>query len=99
MARLAAALLPPFDISATEAKQRSVAAKQWLSSLSLPTPLRNTLAHVADSAATQNSTATAWAIEKLITATAGKIDEASAAELRSLMNDLNPPPSAPSPLG
>src|SRR5437868_14759975 len=52
VARLACGMLAPNDIEAANAKSRSAAAKQWLSSLSLPSPIRIPLTHVADAVAT-----------------------------------------------
>ncbi|HUQ19580.1 MAG TPA: hypothetical protein VM099_08200 [Gemmatimonadaceae bacterium] len=88
--RLAATMLPPFHISQSDAKTRSAAAKQWMASLSLPAPVRTPLTEVADAVSTGNSAAVGSAIEKLLTAVTGKIDEASAAELRSLAADVEP---------
>ena len=98
--RLASTILPPFQISGADVKSRSAAAKHWLASLSLPTAIRAPLAHVTDAVSSGSSTATAWAIEKVVATVGGKIDEASAAELRSLVADLLPrsaesPTSAP----
>ena len=103
MGRLAATMLPPFHLSPVDVKARSAAAKQWLASHALPPAIRTPLSHIADSVATGSLTATAWAIEKLLTAVAEKIDEASATELRALIADLAPPapaeqpPTAPAP--
>lgn len=88
-------MLPPFTVASPDLRSRSVAAKQWLASLSLPAAIRTPAGHVADSVATGSTTATAWAIEKLLAVAGSKIDEASAAELRSVAADLSPPPVEP----
>ncbi len=92
--RLAATMLPPFQISSSDAKTRSAAAKQWMGSLSLPAPVRAPLSQVADAVSAGNPTSVAGAIEKLVVAVTGKIDDASIAELRSLASDLNPTEAA-----
>src|SRR6476469_8256910 len=90
--RLAAGLLPPFNIAHADAKSRSAAARQWLSSLSLPPAIRTPLAQVADAVVSGNPATTAAALERMLAAVSRNIDEASAAELRSLVADLSPLP-------
>jgi hypothetical protein len=90
-------MLPPFNIPAGDAKMRSGAARHWLSSLTLPAPIRGALAHVADAAGSGNKAVAASALEKVLVVAARNIDEASAAELRALIADLVPPPVAESP--
>ena len=60
--RIASALLPPYTIAAADTRARSTAAKHWLSSLSLPTPVRSALSHLADAVASGNRTASASAL-------------------------------------
>jgi hypothetical protein len=92
--RLAATLLPPFHVSSSDTRTRSAAAKQWMGSLSLPAPVRAPLTQVTDAVSAGNPTTVAAAMEKLIAAVSGKIDEASLTELRSLASDLNPAETA-----
>jgi hypothetical protein len=89
-ARIASSMHPAFDISHADAKGRSAAARQWLSSLSLPAAIRTPLAQVADAVATGNPTTAAAAIERMLVAVSRNIDEASASELRGLIADLSP---------
>jgi len=99
VARLACGMLAPNDIQAADAKSRSAAAKQWLSSLSLPSSIRIPLTHVADAVATGNPTTTATALERMLVAVSRNIDEASAAEVRAIVAELSgPPPASRSPL-
>jgi hypothetical protein len=88
--RLAAAMLPPLSLSATDTKTRSSAAKQWMASLSLPAVIRTALIQVADAVVLGNRIATSGAIERLVSAVQGRIDEAGAGELLTLAGDLNP---------
>jgi len=90
MGRLAAAMLPPFSISPSDTKTRSSAAKQWMASLSLPAPIRTALNHVADAVVLGNPIATSGAIERIVAAIQGRVDEAGAGELLQLAADLNP---------
>jgi hypothetical protein len=86
--RLAAAMLSPYAIGAADMKARSTAAKHWLSSLSLPAPVRSGLSHVADAAGSGNNKATAHALTQLVAAARKHIDEASAHELSTLTSNL-----------
>ena len=88
--RLASGMLPPLDIPHSDAKSRSAAAKQWLSGLALPPAIRAPVAQVADAVASGNPASAAAAIERMLVAVSRNIDEASAAELRSLIADLSP---------
>src|SRR6266545_1846680 len=56
--RLASALLHPYAINAADMKARSTGAKHWLSSLSLPAPIRSSLVHLADAVGSGNKPAT-----------------------------------------
>ena len=88
--RLAAGMLPPLNIAHADAKSRSAAARQWLSSLSLPPAIRTPLAQVADAVVSGNPATTAAALERMLAAVSRNIDEASAAELRALVTELSP---------
>jgi hypothetical protein len=79
--RLASALLPPYSIATADLKARSTAAKHWLSSLSLPAPVRSALTHLADAVAVGNRNTSAGALSHLVTVAQRSIDEASASEL------------------
>jgi len=94
-ARMASSMLPPFSISSTDSKLRSAAAKQWLSSLSLPVTVRTALTRLAETVSSGDRAATGDALSKLTGAAAHQIDEASATELRALVTDLTPLADAP----
>ena len=86
--RLASALLPPYSIPTADLKARSTAAKHWLSSLSLPAPVRSALTHLADAVAVGNRKATATTLSHLVMVAQGSIDEASASELIGVATGL-----------
>ncbi len=88
--RLGTAMLAPYTITPSDSKARSVAAKQWLASLSVPATVRAALVVVADAVATGSRTAAAAALTVLLTVATHNIDEASATELRALIADLSP---------
>ena len=83
-------MLPPISISPSDTKTRCSAAKQWMASLSLPAAVRNALNQVADAVVMANPVATSAAIERLLGAVNGRIDDPSVAELRTLGGDLAP---------
>lgn len=86
--RLAAGMLAPYTITPSEAKARSVAAKQWLASLSVPSTIRGALVEVADAVASGSKTSAAATLTVLITVAARSLDEAAATELRTMIADL-----------
>ena len=88
-------MLAPNDIEAANAKSRSAAAKQWLSSLSLPSPIRIPLTHVADAVATGDRATTSKALERMLVAVSRNIDEASASEIRAIVGELSPAATEP----
>jgi hypothetical protein len=88
--RLAAAMLAPYSITPSDSKARSVAAKQWLASLSVPATVRATLVNLADAVASGSRTAAAAALTVILTVAAHSMDEASASELRAVIDDLSP---------
>ena len=92
--RLAAGMLAPFEFPVSGTKARSAAAKQWLSALSLPPAIRTPLAQVADAVASGSPASAAAAIERMVVAVSGNIDEASASELRALAAELAPAQTA-----
>jgi hypothetical protein len=61
-----------------------------MASLSLPAVIRTALIQVADAVVLGNRIATSGAIERLVAAVQGRIDEAGAGELLTLAGDLNP---------
>ena len=86
--RLAFVLLPPYSIPTVDLKARSTAAKHWLSSLSLPAPVRSALTHLADAAAAGNRKTTSTALSHLVMVARKSIDEASASELIGVATGL-----------
>jgi hypothetical protein len=88
--RLASAMLAPYAVQPSNSKVRSAAAKQWLSSLSLPAPIRAAAVHLADTVASGDRAATAASLMKLLDVASRNIDEASASELRAVVAELAP---------
>ena len=86
--RLVSGLLPPYAIAAADTKARSTAAKHWLSSLSLPAPVRSALTHLADAVAGGNRKTTAAAVMHLVSVAQRSIDDASASELVAVASNL-----------
>ena len=86
--RLASALLPPYSIATADLKARSTAAKHWLSSLSLPAPVRSALTHLADAVAVGNRKTASTALSHLVMVAQRSIDEASASELIGVARGL-----------
>jgi hypothetical protein len=83
-------MLAPYTVAPSNSKARSAAAKQWLSSLSLPAPIRAAAVHLADSVASGDRAAAAVALTKLLEAASRNINEASASELRAVVAELGP---------
>lgn len=88
--RLASGLLAPYSITPTDCKARSVGAKQWLSSLSLPAAVRATLGQLADAVSGGDKTAVAAALTRVLGAASRNIDEASSAEIKAVIAELAP---------
>jgi hypothetical protein len=86
--RLAAAMLEPFDLTPADAKARSMCAKQWIASLSLPAGFRTALAEIPDAVASGNRARAASALSTACQRSEGNLDEASVAELRMLVTEL-----------
>jgi hypothetical protein len=87
--RLASGLLPPYSIATADQKARSTAAKNWLSSVSLPATVRSGLTHLADAVAVGNRQTAATALSHLVMVAQRSIDEASASELIGVATALD----------
>ena len=87
--RLAAGMLPPYNIAAADLKARSTAAKHWLASLSLPAPVRSGFMHVADAVGAGNRRNVADALTQLVSVAQRSIDEASSSELAAVAAGLD----------
>ncbi len=88
VARLCAALLPPYDISFEDAAIRSAQAKNWLCGLTLGAGLKNILTSVIEAAGRIDRAAAADALEKLVGSSAGGFDAASREEMEKLVADM-----------
>src|SRR5690242_14493853 len=77
VARLAAGTRPPFMLAAGDVATRCTAAKQWLSSLTLPNNTRTAANAVIDAVAAGNRRATANAMKHLVEVAAAQLDQGS----------------------
>ena len=86
--RLAAAMLDPFDLTPADAKARSIGAKHWLASLSLPPAFRTAIAEVPDAVASGSRGKAASALSGACQRAEMSLDDAALSELRSLITEL-----------
>jgi hypothetical protein len=86
--RLAAAMLDPFDLTPADAKARSMGAKQWLASVSLPAAFRTAIAEVPDAVASGNRGKAASTLSSACQRAEMNLDEAALSELRTLITEL-----------
>ena len=87
-ARLIAGLLPPLAIGSVDSSARATAAKQWLASLSVPSPTRTAATAAFDAVAGNNFKAAGKALKTLIEAGRAQLDQASISEMTELVNEL-----------
>ena len=88
VARLAAAMLPPFSLTPADAAARVANTKLWLSSLAVPSPQRAACIAVADAVASGATRPVVHALSGLIEAAVRNLDQGSIAELHELMAEL-----------
>jgi hypothetical protein len=99
MARLAhdAAPLPPRatpPLGAAEREVRALAARVWLASLALPTPVRNACTRCADASAGP-AEGIAPALRAVLHAAGAQLDAAAVRELEQLVRALSPVAGVP----
>jgi len=83
-ARLAAAALPPVSLPAGARRKRADAAKNWLSALALPAPVRTALGRLLDLSAGEDLDAMGIALSKVTEVTAPHLDRHARLELERL---------------
>ena len=88
VARLATALLPGGELPAEDRATRACAARTWLASLALPTPLRAPLTKVVDLTKGNDAHFTGAALVTVAEAAASYLDGPALAELRAVATQL-----------
>jgi hypothetical protein len=87
-ARLVAATLPPAPLAASLRGARALAARQWLSSVTVPAPVRAALGKLIDATAHDDPLGISVALGKVTDVTAPHLDRASRSELTRLADRL-----------
>jgi hypothetical protein len=88
-ARLAAGLLPPFELSDEERVSRAAAARVWLASLALPAAIRTPLVKLIDATRAAPLEQAGAALVTVADAAASYLDGPALAELRALASQLS----------
>src|SRR4051812_41308953 len=83
-ARLATALVDPFEIAAEQHRERADKARQWSSTLSVPGDIRAMLMRVIELAGRCDTGAAGAALDDLAGVASSHLDDASRAEMRAL---------------
>ena len=87
-ARLATALVDPFEISAEQHRARADKARQWSATLTVAGDVRAMLMRVIELTGRSDASAAAGALDDLSAVSSGHLDEASRAEMRALSQRL-----------
>jgi len=87
-------MLPPYEISREQLVERIENTRQWLSSLTFPSGVRSAGASVLVAVSGSDRARCAGALNDLVKAASGQLDEASRAELNALAQELSPSPAA-----
>ena len=88
-ARLAAGLLPPFELSDEERVSRAAAARVWLASLALPATIRAPVVKLIDATRASPLEQAGAALVTVADAAASYLDGPALAELRALASQLS----------
>jgi len=99
LARLCAGILPPYEMSRELVVERTENTKQWLSSLAVPSGIRSTAFGVFGAITGLDRARCAIAFLDLVKAASAQLDEASRAELNTLLQELFGSPVATSSVG
>ena len=95
LGRLCAGILPPYELSREVVLERTENTKQWLSSLAIPSGIRSTAFGIFGALSGLDRARCAIAFTDLVKAAAAQLDEASRAELNTLLQELSASPAAP----
>ena len=89
-ARIGAGLFPEMRADPAKLQVRAVAARQWLSSISVPGQVRQAVGAVISASAGADAVAAARALTHLLLLAPAQLDEASVAEIQELVDELAP---------
>jgi hypothetical protein len=95
LGRLCAGILPPYELSREIILERTENTKQWLSSLAIPSGVRSTAFGIFGALSGLDRARCAIAFTDLVKAASAQLDEASRAELNTLLLELSASPAAP----
>ena len=95
LGRLCAGILPPYELSREVVLERTENTKQWLSSLAIPSGVRSTAFGIFGALSGLDRARCAIAFTDLVKAASAQLDEASRAELNTLLLELSASPAAP----
>jgi hypothetical protein len=88
IARIAAAMLPPFTIAPADSMGRAASTRHWLSSLNLGAAPRASALAAIEAVAGGNRKTASEAVMRLADASAAGLDHSSIAEMRDLATEL-----------
>jgi hypothetical protein len=95
LGRLCAGILPPYELSREIVLERTENTKQWLSSLAIPSGIRSTAFGIFGALSGLDRARCAIAFTDLVKAASAQLDDASRAELNTLLQELSASPAAP----
>ncbi|HMI43473.1 MAG TPA: hypothetical protein VK516_07600 [Gemmatimonadaceae bacterium] len=95
LGRLCAGILPPYELPREVVLERTENTKQWLSSLAIPSGVRSTAFGIFGALSGLDRARCAIAFTDLVKAASAQLDEASRAELNTLLLELSASPAAP----
>jgi hypothetical protein len=95
LGRLCAGILPPYELAREVVLERTENTKQWLSSLAIPSGVRSTAFGIFGALSGLDRARCAIAFADLVKAASAQLDEASRAELNTLLLELSASPAAP----
>jgi hypothetical protein len=95
LGRLCAGILPPYELPREVVLERTENTKQWLSSLAIPSGVRSTAFGIFGALNGLDRARCAIAFTDLVKAASAQLDEASRAELNTLLQELSASPAAP----
>ena len=93
-ARLAVALIEPFDIAPESHRERADRARHWSATLTIPGEVRTMLLRVIELAGQADRAGAAGALDDLSAVAAAQLDERSRAELRVVAQRLIDAPAS-----
>ena len=95
LGRLCAGILPPYELPREIIMERTENTKQWLSSLAIPSGIRSTAFGIFGALSGLDRARCAIAFTDLVKAASAQLDEASRAELNTLLLELSASPAPP----